>query len=58
LIVALGDANALVREYAASALGEIGDSAAVPRLTETIRDTDPFVRTEAAKALTKIRLNI
>lgn len=52
----LGDSQALVRRFAARAVGRIGEpaAAAVPVLTERLQDTDDSVREEAARALGKI----
>jgi len=52
LIKALGDANKTVRGIAASALGQLGDSSATDPLRSLLkRETDPFVKGQAEKAL-------
>jgi HEAT repeats len=52
LIKALADQNKTVRGIAASALGQLGDSAAVDPLRGLLRrETDPFVRGQAEKAM-------
>jgi len=51
LIEALDDKAAGVREFAAKALGEIGDSQAMEPLIDTLEDKSNFVRLEAVKAL-------
>jgi len=52
LIKALADQNKTVRGIAASALGQLGDSAAVDPLRGLLRrETDPFVRGQAEKAV-------
>jgi HEAT repeat protein len=43
--------NRYLRSYAASALGEAHDAAAVPALTEAMSDPEPAVRTSVAAAL-------
>jgi len=58
-IKALRDKNPLVRQSAASALGDINDCMAVPALMETLLKDEGFggffVRQEAAAALRKLR---
>lgn len=54
LIQALNDTDPDVREEAAKALGEIGDSEAVDPLIQALKDTDPRVRASAVEALGKI----
>jgi hypothetical protein len=52
LIKALADQNKTVRGIAASALGQLGDTAAVDPLRGLLRrETDPFVRGQAEKAM-------
>jgi hypothetical protein len=52
LIKALADVNKTVRAIAAQALGQIADSAAADPLRDLLkRETDPFVRSQAEKAL-------
>src|SRR6185295_21713 len=52
LIKALADQNKTVRGIAASALGQLGDAAAVDPLRGLLRrETDPFVRGQAEKAM-------
>jgi hypothetical protein len=52
LIKALADQNKTVRGIAASALGQLGDAAAVDPLRGLLRrETDPFVRGQAEKAV-------
>ncbi|MGC9780794.1 MAG: HEAT repeat domain-containing protein [Candidatus Heimdallarchaeota archaeon] len=52
LIETLNDENESVRYQAVIALGQLGDSHAVPPLLELLkRQDDPLVRSEAAKAL-------
>jgi hypothetical protein len=52
LVRALGDANKTVRGIAAQALGQLGDGAAADPLHDLLRgESDPFVRTQAEKAL-------
>jgi serine/threonine-protein kinase len=55
LIAGLRDPRPDVRVFAAHALGEIGPDAhdAVPALIEALDDGNPFVRAEAARALSK-----
>jgi cyclophilin family peptidyl-prolyl cis-trans isomerase/HEAT repeat protein len=52
----LNDPNVLTRAYAAAALGRIADGASVPRLIEALGDAHPWVRVNAAGALSKIGL--
>jgi HEAT repeat protein len=54
LITTLKDKDENVREYAAQALGELGDARAVEPLIITLKDKDKNVREYAAKALGKI----
>jgi hypothetical protein len=55
LIKALGDANKTVRGIAASALGQLGDSSATDPLRSLLkRETDPFVKGQAEKALASL----
>jgi hypothetical protein len=55
LIKALGDANKTVRGIAASALGQLGDSSAADPLRSLLkRETDPFVKGQAEKALASL----
>ena len=55
LIKALGDEHEDVRYHAASALGKIGQAAAVPDLVKTVQnDQNQFVRGGAATALGQI----
>lgn len=52
LIKALADTNKTVRGIAAQALGQVGDSSAVDPLRDLLRrETDPFVRSQAERAL-------
>jgi cyclophilin family peptidyl-prolyl cis-trans isomerase/HEAT repeat protein len=50
----LTDPNVLTRAFAAAALGKIEDGASVPRLVEALGDAHPWVRTNAAGALSRI----
>jgi cyclophilin family peptidyl-prolyl cis-trans isomerase/HEAT repeat protein len=50
----LNDPNYLTRAYASAALGRIGDATPVPLLIEKLGDEHPWVRTNAAVALTRI----
>ena len=55
LIKALADQNKAVRGIAASALGQLGDSSAVDPLRGLLkRETDPFVKGQAEKALASL----
>lgn len=54
LIAALQDENKSVRKEAASALGQIGDKAAVPHLITTLQNDSENVRAAAAWALGQI----
>ena len=55
LIEALRDGDALVRESAAHALGEVEDTAGIAPLTEVLKsDRAPAVRRAAATALGEI----
>lgn len=55
LIKALADQNKTVRGIAASALGQLGDSSAVDPLRGLLkRETDPFVKGQAEKALASL----
>jgi len=55
LIDALRDADALVRESAARALGEVEDTAGIVPLTDVLKsDRAPAVRRAAARALGEI----
>jgi len=54
VIRVLNDSSGSVREYAAEALGTIGDPRAVPALIETLGDSDYNVRRQSANALGKI----
>jgi hypothetical protein len=52
LVKALGDANKTVRGIAAQALGQLGDASAADPLRKLLaKETDPFVRSQAEKAL-------
>ena len=52
LVKALGDSNKTVRAIAAQALGQLADQGAAEPLRQLMqRETDPFVRTQAEKAL-------
>jgi hypothetical protein len=52
LVKALADANKTVRGIAAQALGQLGDPSATEPLRELLRrESDPFVRTQADKAI-------
>jgi len=52
LIKALADTNKTVRGIAAQALGQVGDAIAIDPLRDLLRrEADPFVRTQAEKAL-------
>lgn len=50
----LNDPNELTRAYASAALGRIGEAIPVPLLIEKLGDQHPWVRTNAAVALTRI----
>jgi cyclophilin family peptidyl-prolyl cis-trans isomerase/HEAT repeat protein len=50
----LSDPNVLTRAYAATALGRIGDVASIQLLVNTLGDVHPWVRTNAAVALSRI----
>jgi cyclophilin family peptidyl-prolyl cis-trans isomerase/HEAT repeat protein len=50
----LTDPNVLTRAYAATALGRIGDPVSVPKLVQALGDIHPWVRTNAAIAITRI----
>ncbi len=55
LIKALADPNVTVRGIAAGALGEIGDASAADALRDLARrDSDSFVKSQAAKALASL----
>ena len=54
LINALGEKNEYVRQYAASALGEIKDPRAIKALTEMLKDDKEDVRKSAKEAIEKI----
>jgi HEAT repeat protein len=49
-----GDVDADVRREAAAALGSIRSASARPALQKALRDPDPYVTEEAARALTLI----
>jgi HEAT repeat protein len=49
------DPSFMVRRSTAEALGEMGDSQAVPPLIEALRDKEARVRVSAAKALAKLK---
>lgn len=49
----LTDPNVLTRAYATSALGRIADAASVPLLVRTLGDVHPWVRANAALALSR-----
>jgi hypothetical protein len=52
LVKALADTNKTVRGIAAQALGQLGDPSATEPLRELLRrESDPFVRTQADKAI-------
>jgi cyclophilin family peptidyl-prolyl cis-trans isomerase/HEAT repeat protein len=53
----LNDPNVLTRAYAVAAIGKIGDPIPVPLLIEKLGDEHPWVRTNAAIALTRILPN-
>jgi HEAT repeat protein len=54
LLVAAEDDDGHVRQMALSALGEIGDSRAVPRLERALRDARPEVRYQAVIAFARV----
>ena len=54
LVGALKDVDAGVRRQAAAALGEIGNTRAVPGLIDALKDADPDVRQRAISALGEI----
>ncbi len=54
LIAALSDTDSRVRDWAAYALGRIGDPRAVEPLIAVLSDTDKFARASAALALGRI----
>ena len=54
LIKALGDEDSSVREWAAWALGRIGDTRATEPLREVLNDEDSDVREKAEKALPRL----
>jgi HEAT repeat protein len=54
LIAAVRDSNVEVRRRAVSALGEIGDSRALPALTAALKDEDAGVRRQAVMAIAEI----
>ena len=54
LIGAMDDEDPNVRQYAAHALGEIGDPRAIDRLQAALSDEDKDVRVAAAGAIQEI----
>lgn len=54
LALLLTDPNVLTRAYSAAALGKIGDVSAAPALMNALGDVHPWVRTNAAVALTRL----
>jgi HEAT repeat protein len=54
LILALGDTNVSLRQFAAKSLGEINDTRAVDPLIDALNDTSRSVQCEAVEALGKI----
>jgi HEAT repeat protein len=54
LVAALKDADAGVKRQAAAALGEIGNTRAVPGLIDALKDSDADVRQRAISALGEI----
>jgi cyclophilin family peptidyl-prolyl cis-trans isomerase/HEAT repeat protein len=50
----LNDPNVLTRAYAASALGRIADGASMNRLVDALGDEHPWVRANAALAMTRV----
>ena len=50
----LNDTSPSVREAAALALGQLGDTRAVEPLIQALKDEDSYVRSAAADALTKL----
>jgi HEAT repeat protein len=55
LIKSLQDQDAMARVWAATALGNIGDTAATEALITCLRDNDPEVRGAAARSLGNLR---
>jgi len=55
LVEALGDNEPIVRQYAAYALGEIGDKRAIEPLTKMLDDDNADVRTKVSESLKKIQ---
>jgi HEAT repeat protein len=51
LIAALGDQNPGIRKGAAEALGQIGNTRAIPKIIDALNDPERLVRIEAVKAL-------
>ncbi len=55
LIAALKNENSFIREKAAEALGEIGDTSAVEHLIIALQDKDSIVRLAAVRAVAKLQ---
>lgn len=50
----VSDPNVLTRAYAVAALGRIGDGSSMERLVEALGDEHPWVRTNAAVAMSRV----
>jgi cyclophilin family peptidyl-prolyl cis-trans isomerase len=50
----MSDADVLTRSFAARALGAIGDKESMPALVAALGDSNPWVRTNAATAITRM----
>jgi cyclophilin family peptidyl-prolyl cis-trans isomerase len=54
LLLVMNDPNTLTRAYATTALGRIGNAAALPALLDALGDMHPWVRTNAAVAIGRV----